>query len=214
MNEKNGIKNNEAPIVYVLSDSLGETAEFVARAAASQFNTEHIEVRRIPFINDKRHVDDIIEEASKYRSIISFTLVVPEIKEYLLKRAAERDILTVDILGPIIKGISTMLEREPKMEPGLLRKLDDQYFRKAEAIEFAVKYDDGKDYRGSPYADMVLIGVSRTSKTPVNMYLAHKRLKVVNFPLVPEMEPPQELFEMPKHKIIGLTISPKLLYEI
>jgi regulator of PEP synthase PpsR (kinase-PPPase family) len=89
-----------------------------------------------------------------------------------------------------------------------VHQLDDEYFRRVEAIEFAVKYDDGKDPRGLLRADVVLVGVSRTSKTPLSMFLAHKRLKAANVPLVPEVEPPEELFEVNPRKVIGLTISP------
>lgn len=95
-----------------------------------------------------------------------------------------------------------------------MRKLDDNYFRRVEAIEFAVKYDDGQDIRGARHADIVLIGVSRTSKTPLSMYLAHKKYKVANVPLVPEIEPPDELFDIPKNKLVGLVITPDKLNEI
>lgn len=89
--------------------------------------------------------------------------------------------------------------------------MDDEYFRKVEAIEFAVKYDDGRDPRGLLRADVVLIGVSRTSKTPLSMYLANKRFKVANVPLVPEVDPPEELYLVPRQKCIGLTINPEQL---
>jgi regulator of PEP synthase PpsR (kinase-PPPase family) len=106
------------------------------------------------------------------------------------------------------------LKVAPSNKPGLVRRLDEEYFRRVDAIEFAVKYDDGRDPRGLLRADVVLIGVSRTSKTPLSMYLANKRLKVANVPLVPEVEPPQELFELPRERIIGLTIRSEQLNEI
>jgi regulator of PEP synthase PpsR (kinase-PPPase family) len=98
--------------------------------------------------------------------------------------------------------------------PSLLHRLDEQYFRRVEAIEFAVKYDDGKEPRGLLHADVVLIGVSRTSKTPVSMYLANKRIKAANVPIVPEVEPPSELFRISSRKIIGLTVQPQSLLQI
>jgi len=208
------VDNGKAPVIYVISDSLGETAEFVGRAAASQFNSEHVEVRRIPFVSEKEHLEEIVEEAGRRKSIIAFTLVLPELKEHLVRLAEESNIPTVDVLGPMLEAISRVTNKPPKLEPGLLRKLDEHYFHKVEAIEFAVKYDDGKDPRGILRADVVLIGVSRTSKTPVCMYLAHKRIKAANVPLMPEVNPPEELFMIPKNRIVGLTISPELLYEI
>src|SRR5690606_32919433 len=118
------------------------------------------------------------------------------------------------IMGPTMEALSRVMPGEPRLEPGLVRRLDAQYFRRVEAIEFAVKYDDGKDPRGLALADLVLIGVSRTSKTPLSMYLAHKQIKVANVPLVPEIQPPEELFRLDRTKVVGLTISPNQLYEI
>jgi regulator of PEP synthase PpsR (kinase-PPPase family) len=100
------------------------------------------------------------------------------------------------------------------MEAGLIYRLDEQYFKRVDAVEFAVKYDDGKDPRGILKADVVVIGVSRTSKTPLSMYLAHKNYKVANVPLVPEIPPPQELFVISPKKIIGLTADPDKLNQI
>ena len=123
-------------------------------------------------------------------------------------------IRTVDIMGPMMEAFGHMYNAKPGMEPGLVRKLDEEYFRKIEAIEFAVKYDDGKDPRGILKADVVLIGVSRTSKTPLSMYLAHQRIKAANIPLVPEVEPSEELFNISKKKIVGLKINPEKLFGI
>lgn len=163
---------------------------------------------------DLNHVKDVVEEAASTNSVIVYTLVLEELKNYLVALAEEYGIPTVDILGPMINVLTKVSKHVPRMEPGLLRRSDDEYFRKVEAIEFAVKYDDGKDPRGLLYADVVLVGVSRTSKTPVSMYLAHKRVKTANVPLVPEVAPPEELFQIPPQKIIGLTINPHFLNEI
>ncbi len=141
-------------------------------------------------------------------------MVIEELKEYLLEKANEADIKTVDIMGPMMEAFESMYHAKPRMEPGLVRKLDEEYFRKVEAIEFAVKYDDGKDPRGILKADVVLIGVSRTSKTPLSMYLAHQRIKVANVPLVPEVEPSEELFNISNKKIVGLKINPDKLFGI
>ncbi len=193
---------------------MGETAEFVARAAVSQFNSGSFEVRRVPYMNDPEYLKEKIKEAAQYPSVIAYTLVLEDLKKKLIELAEEYKIPTVDILGPMIEALKKVSPTPPRMEPGLLRKLDEEYFRKVEALEFAVKYDDGKDPRGMLHADIVLIGVSRTSKTPVSMYLAHNRLKVANLPLVPEVAPPEELFQLPAWRVIGLTISPDLLYDI
>ncbi|MDA3130729.1 pyruvate, water dikinase regulatory protein [Aliibacillus thermotolerans] len=204
----------ERPIVYVVSDSVGETAELVVKAAASQFGEQEIEIRRIPYVEDEHTIDEVINLAKEMNAFIAFTLVIPEKNYYLRKKAEEAGVETVDIIGPMLNKMIRLTGLEPKYEPGLVYRLDEDYFRKVEAIEFAVKYDDGRDPRGITRADIVLIGVSRTSKTPLSQYLAHKRLKVANVPLVPEVDPPEELYRIPPEKCIGLRISPEKLNEI
>ncbi|ADH99852.1 pyruvate, water dikinase regulatory protein [Salisediminibacterium selenitireducens] len=197
--------------VYVLSDSVGETAELVARAAISQFDTDHVTTTRVPYVDDRTVVDEVIEKARATSGVIVFTIVLPEIRHYLLDEASQKDVPVYDILTPLLNILETKIDAPPKNETGLLYTLDEDYFKKVEAIEFAVKYDDGRDPRGVLRADVVLVGVSRTSKTPLSQYLAHKRLKVANVPLVPEVDPPEELFSIPADRVIGLKISPEKL---
>ncbi|MBO8128653.1 MAG: kinase/pyrophosphorylase [Peptococcaceae bacterium] len=204
----------QRPVIYIVSDSIGETAELVARAAASQFNHGHVEIRRVPYVTHPEEIPEIVEEASGYPSIIIFTLVLPGLKEALEEEAGRRGVPVVDIMGPVIKSLSQVLSYTPRLEPGLMRRVDEEYFRRVEAIEFAVKYDDGKDPRGIILADLVVLGVSRTGKTPLCMYLAHKRIKAANIPLVPEVMPPEELFQIEPYRIIGLTIDPEQLVTI
>lgn len=203
------------PIVFAVSDSIGETAELVIRAAMVQFNSEKVDIRRIPYVTDKEYVEDIIEEAKNTKNCaIICTIILPEVREYLINLAKHNNIPIVDLMGPMMNVFSEMIEIKPHLQPGLVHRIDEDYFKKMEAIEFAVQYDDGKDPRGLSRADVVLIGVSRTSKTPLAMFLAHKRLKVANLRLVPEIAPPEELFNLPPKTIVGLTISPEKLYEI
>ncbi|NBI07001.1 pyruvate, water dikinase regulatory protein [Senegalia massiliensis] len=201
-------------VTYVLSDSIGETAEEVAEAAISQFNSGNFEMRRFPYITEKEQVIEILEEAKEENSIILFTIVVEELRRFLIEKSHEYNIKAVDIMEPILNAIESVVAIKPKREPGLIRKLDENYFQKVAAVEFAVKYDDGKDARGIKKADIVLIGVSRTSKTPLSMYLAHKNMKVANIPLLPEVKAPKELYEINPKKIIGLTANPIKLNEI
>lgn len=201
-------------VVYVLSDSVGETGELLSRAALSQFDLRNNEVRRFPYITDKEHALEIIEEARSERSIIIFTIVIEELRDFILEKTREYKIPTVDLMTPALDAISEKLGMEPKRESGVIRKLDENYFNKIEAVEFAVKYDDGKDSRGIKEADIVLIGISRTSKTPLSMYLAHKNYKVANIPLVPEVEPPAELFKLNSKKVVGLVSRPQKINEI
>ena len=209
------IANEDSRVkVYVLSDALGETAEFVVRAAASQFLDTEMEIVRMPYINDRQYIRKIVADASEQRCIFAYTLVVDELRHEMVAAAAEYGVPTIDIMGPVLETMSQVANETPLKQAGLLRKLDEEYFRKVEAVEFAVKYDDGKDPRGITNAEIVLIGVSRTSKTPVCMYLAHKGIKAANVPLVPEVGVPEELFMLTPGRIVGLTINPNFLNEI
>lgn len=202
------------PGVYIVSDSIGETAEMVVRAAASQFNSGTMEIRRVPNISDSDTIDEVVHQAAAHHFLIAYTLVVDDLAEHLKEEAGKYGVVCVDILGPLIQAFRNISHIDPKREPGLLRKVDEMYYRRIEAVEFAVRYDDGKDPRGIELADIVLVGVSRTSKTPLSMYLAHKRIKVANVPLVPEVTPPEELFKAEKGKVIGLTIHHEQLNNI
>lgn len=200
--------------IYVLSDSIGETGEQVARAAVSQFNPERYEVRRFPYITEEDQIVEVFEEAKNERSIIIYTIVIEKLKNFIIEMGTVFNIPVVDLMTPALDALENVLEYEPKRESGLIRKLDEKYFKKVEAVEFAVKYDDGKDTRGIKKADIVLVGVSRTSKTPLSMYLAHKHFKVANVPLVPEVPAPEEIFAKDVKRVFGLIANPFKLNEI
>src|SRR5690625_3359759 len=205
---------SKVPNVYVLSDSVGETAELVIKAGLSQFNNGDYQIQRIPYVEDKDTIDEAIQLAKEKKALIGFTLVDPELRNYVNTQAEKWGIEAIDIMGPTLNAMEKVFEHKPKLEAGLVHKLDEDYFKRIEAIEFAVKYDDGRDTRGIARADIILIGVSRTSKTPLSQFLAHKRFKVANVPIVPEVDPPEELLEVEPGKCIGLRISPEKLYEI
>ncbi|MCD5406300.1 MAG: kinase/pyrophosphorylase [Desulfotomaculum sp.] len=198
-------------LVYVISDSIGETAERVIKAAVSQFDDINLEIKRVPYVNERGEIIDLVKKLAGSNCIIAYTMVVSELSDTLAQEAKRYNIPVIDIIGPILHTLTAVTGGIPKREPGLLRQLDEEYFRRVEAVEFAVKYDDGKDPRGIVQADLVILGVSRTSKTPLSMYLAHRQIKTANVPLVPEVAPPSELFEIPARKVIGLTIQPEQL---
>ncbi|WP_027725029.1 pyruvate, water dikinase regulatory protein [Tuberibacillus calidus] len=200
--------------IYVISDSVGETAELVIKAAVSQFKNVTVDVERFPYVNDIKSVEEIITAAKENQAMVVFTLVVPEIRETAVRLLETEGVPYVDIMGPVLTRMEDVFQSSPVYEPGLVHKLDEDYFKRVEAIEFAVKYDDGRDPRGILRADIVLIGVSRTSKTPLSQYLALKRLRVANVPIVPEVEPPEELFQVNPKKCFGLRISPEQLNHI
>ncbi|MFZ7130742.1 MAG: pyruvate, water dikinase regulatory protein [Eubacteriales bacterium] len=201
-------------IIYVVSDSLGETGELVAKSARIQFNSSISDIKRYPFVLEAEQIDEILEEASHHNAIVIFTMVNPDMRNYMQKAAKKLGIMAIDVLGPVMDALKELTHKNPLLEAGLNRRLDADYFKKVEAIEFAVKYDDGKDPRGVKKADVILIGVSRTSKTPLSMYLAHRNIRVANIPIVPEVESPKELFQISNTKIIGLTTDPEKLNNI
>jgi hypothetical protein len=202
------------PTVYILSDSVGETAELVVKAGLSQFNSGDFKISRVPYVENKETISDSLQVAKEQGAMIGFTLVDPELRNYLNEEAKKMGIQAIDIMGPTIEAMEKFFNKKPHLQPGLVHKLDEDYFKRVEAIEFAVKYDDGRDPRGIARADIVLIGVSRTSKTPLSQYLASKQIKVANVPIVPEVDPPEELFEVAREKCIGLRTTPEKLNEI
>jgi len=175
---------------------------------------EKFDIIRVPYVKNVEQVNKIVEEAKDNNAIICYTIVSPELREAVAQKALEKDVEVVDILGPVLTAIEKNSGLLPKNKPGLIHALDHEYFKRVAAVEFAIKYDDGKNPWGLLKADLVIIGVSRTSKTPLSMYLANKQLKVANVPLVPEIEPPEELFKVAPHKVIGLLIDPGKLNEI
>ena len=200
--------------IFAVSDSIGETAQQVAVAASSQFNGD-VEVKRIPYIKNLEEVEELIKEVKEYESaMIVSTIITVNVREYLTQKGIENNISVINILGPIINVTSAMLNKQPDYNPGAMWKTDEAYYKRIEAMEFAMQYDDSIDYRGLKNADVVLVGLSRTSKTPLCMYLANKGLKCINIPLVPEVEVPKELFQIDRNKIFGLTINPLQLIEI
>ncbi|MDW0112283.1 pyruvate, water dikinase regulatory protein [Sporosarcina saromensis] len=202
--------------LFIVSDSVGETADLVAKAAASQFrhDLEAVSIKRFSHVEDESQLREIAFLAKRQNAILIYTLVKSCMREKLKEECRANDLQCVDLLGPLLLEIGNLVNEKPYEEPGLVRQLDEDYFKKIEAIEFAVKYDDGRDPRGVLKADIVLVGVSRTSKTPLSQYLAHRGFKVANVPLVPEVEPPEELYQIDSAKCFGLVISPGVLNSI
>ncbi|MFC0211707.1 pyruvate, water dikinase regulatory protein [Paenibacillus chartarius] len=194
-------------LIYICSDSTGETADAVAQATLRQFPGVNAKIKRF---GQLRHEDDIrriMEEAAQTGGFVSYTLVQPELREMMKAESVRLGVRTVDLMGPMMQAFVETFGDAPKRQPGLLHEMDAEYFRRVEAIEFAVKYDDGRDARGMLSAQIVLVGISRTSKTPLSIFLAHKGIKVANLPIMPEVKPPAELFKIPAERIIGLTMD-------
>ncbi len=202
-------------MVYVISDSIGETGELIAKASVRQFDTKDFAIKRFPYTNTVEQVKPLLEDAAKHkRALVVYTNVDKDTRAYMKQKERELNLHMVDVMGPPMDEIQSILGYEPMRQPGLIRRLDENYFKKVEAIEFAVQYDDGKDPRGVVKADIVLVGVSRTSKTPLSMYLANKLYKVANVPLVPEVPVPKEVYQKDKRRLFGLIANSEKLYTI
>lgn len=199
--------------IYIISDSVGETGENVVKAVIKQFNEEFM-IKKFPYINLSRNVGFIIEKAKKDDAIVVFTTVVDDIRNSIIDNCEKLNVPYIDIMVSLIDGFKKFLNSEPKKRAGIIRKLDKEYFDKIKAIEFAVKYDDGKDTRGIKLADIVVLGISRTSKTPLCMVLANKMIKACNIPVVPEIELPKELYEINPKRIVVLKTSVDILRKI
>lgn len=195
--------------IYVVSDGTGLTAETVVSAAAGQFFGAIFDVRRRPLVRTLEQARNVINEAAETHGIIVYTLVVPELRRAVEEESARRGVPAVDIIGGLVMRLEEAFGLVPAGEPGLRgTQLDPAYFGRIDAIEFTVSHDDGQHPETLGDADVVLAGVSRTSKTPLSIFLAHYRgWKVANVPVVLGVEPPPELFRINQRKIIGLTIQ-------
>jgi regulator of PEP synthase PpsR (kinase-PPPase family) len=201
--------------IYILSDATGQSALHILRAALVQF--EQAKTKKVTVfhdINTRPALRKILERAKTAHTLIAFTFVRKEMRDYANEYCGKHNILHHDILGPLINNLSSYLELEPMETPSLLRKVDEKYFKRIEAIEFTLGHDDGRGAERLKEADIVIIGLSRTSKTPTSFYLAQEGYKVANIPIVPEIPLPEQLFEIDQHKIVCLNIDPEFLQKV
>jgi regulator of PEP synthase PpsR (kinase-PPPase family) len=200
--------------VVVISDATGDTAEKVVRAALLQFKDVECSVRLYSRVRLENEIEKILERAAELSALVVFTVVNTAERELLWKLCSQLNIEAVDLIGGLMNKLATYLGSQPSGVPGLLHTVGEDYYRRIEAVEFAVKNDDGAEPRNLPKADLVLVGISRTSKTPLSTYLAQKGLRVANVPLVLGVDPPTELDQVQPHKCYGLTIQADSLVRI
>jgi regulator of PEP synthase PpsR (kinase-PPPase family) len=205
---------SEPRSVFVLSDATGETAEKVVRAALLQFANVPVNLRMYTRVRLEAEMRSIIHRAKQTGALLVFTVVSTSHRELLRRLCDEENVDAVDLIGTLMTKLSSYLGAQPKGVPGLLHAIGDEYFRRVEAVEFTVRNDDGREPRNLPKADLILVGISRTSKTPLSTFLAQKGLKVANVPLVLGIEAPTELFQVDQEKVFGLTIKAESLLQI
>jgi regulator of PEP synthase PpsR (kinase-PPPase family) len=202
---------NKCVTIFVISDSAGETASKLAAASMAQYPTVEFSLIRRTFVKDQANLLKALEDAKEAEAMVLHTIIDSKLVEIANEFFEKHQLYHFDILTPPVTEIERLTGVAPSREAGALHHLNENYFKRIEAMEFAVKYDDGKDARGFLEADVLLLGVSRTSKTPLSLFLANKNLKVANLPLIPEAHLPKQLFEMDPKKIVGLTNDPNIL---
>lgn len=200
--------------IFVLSDSTGETATRVTRAALNQFESSGMGIQSFSRVRTPEDIDRVLAQAREHALVVVCTVVAPDQRAHIAARAAEWGVEIIDPVDPLIRRLAQLMDRTPEGRPGLGMNMDAEYFRRIEAVEFAVKHDDGQMPHGLKRADIVLVGLSRTSKTPVSTYLAQKGWKVANVPVVLGIPLPRELYEIPQNRVYGLTINVASLVRI
>ena len=200
--------------LHLLSDSTGETLEVIATACLAQF--EDVEVRRHlwPMVRSEGHLDRVLDDVERRPGLVLYTLVNNTLRRDLEQKTRRRGIHAVAALDPVAHALSVVLGREAVGRPGRQHALDAAYFARVDAIQFTIAHDDGIGSDNWEEADIVLAGVSRTSKTPTSIYLANRGYKVANIPLVPEAPPPPSLFALEHPLVVGLTTNPDRLVQI
>ncbi len=200
--------------LHLLSDSTGETLEMIAKAALAQFDDPDVTRHFWPMVRSRQHLDRIMEEFKANPGLVLFTLANPETRERLEERCRALGLPHVAALDTVTRALEDRLGQEAHARPGARHVMDKAYFDRVDAIQFTIAHDDGIGWANWEQADIVLAGVSRTSKTPTSIYLANRGFKVANIPLVVESPPPPLLFELRRPMVVGLTTAPRRLIEI
>ncbi len=203
-----------AQAIYLLSDATGETAEKMVMAALAQFRDKPVRLKRINNVLTKNLVYEALDEALSNRGLVVYTIVNRDLAQLVHDECEGLGLINIDLLTPLLMKVAQCVGLSPKETPGLLHGIDEAYFRRIEAIEFTVKHDDGQEPRNLHLADIVLVGISRTSKTPLSIYLAHRGWKVANVPLVKGIDLPSQLFDVDPKRIAALIIDPQRLVEV
>ena len=207
---------SSAPVeIHIISDSTGDTASRVARAAQAQFSSSPVSIVRHPRVTTVAGLQAVFAKLSgQARTTVFFTLIDRDLRQQATELCERHGLPACDLLGAPLEALQQASGDEAELVPGRPVALEMDYFKRVAAMEFAVKHDDGLSGEGLDEADIVIVGVSRTGKTPLSMYLGYLGYKTANTPLVPGVEPPAQLFRVDRSKIVGLTIDPERLQRI
>ena len=206
---------NEKYNVYLVSDSTGETLDRIFLSLKSQFANFDYEKKEFAFVRTENQIDKIIEECNNLKNpLILYTIVETKLAKYISNQSEKNNVPCFGILGNLILSFSKLLNQKAIHKPSAQHVLDDDYYKRIEAIQFTMAHDDGKKVDDLNSADVILLGVSRTSKTPTSIYLSNRGLKTINIPLVLEQNVPQDLYTNNKACIVGLVADPERLADI
>lgn len=200
--------------IYSVSDASGATAERVVRAALVQFDPTRVDITRYGGVRTRTRIREVVAEAADKGGFIVHTLVSEDLRNIMLREGRRLHVTTIDLMGPLLARLSDLLNTEPRAEPGDVQIFDSSYLRRIDAIDFTVRHDDGRNIFDLDRAEIVLAGVSRTSKTPLSIYLAYRGWKVANVPIVLGIEPPPQLFALPRHRVVCLNVNPERLAKL
>ena len=198
---------NPPPPIFIVSGGVGASGEQVVNTVLAQFPEITVPVVPVPNVRHPEQLEGIIAQAKELGGTIVHTMVDTQLRHRLIALAQERGVAAIDLMGPLLDRLTAVLEQPPLEKPGLYRQLHRPYFERIEAIEYALKHDDGQNREDWPAADVVLVGVSRTGKTPLSVYLSVLGWKVANLPIVPELPTPSELYQLEPSRVIGLTLD-------
>ncbi|MBC7076433.1 MAG: kinase/pyrophosphorylase [Syntrophomonadaceae bacterium] len=200
--------------IFAVSDSVGETAEKIAIASVLQFPVER-NITRFSRVTKEEQVLQILDKAVQEDAVIIYTIVKPKLWKFMDEKAKEKNVIAVNVMAPIIDIIQAKTRLQPAYISGLTHKMDDQYFNRMKAIEYTIEHDNGQNLDTIHEADLVILGLPQTSKTPLSMHLANLSIKVANYPITVDTEIPQEIMELKgKVPMVGLTIDMDTLLEL
>ncbi len=197
--------------VFAVSDATGITAERVVQAALTQFEDSAVAITRYGGVRSRERIREIVGEAAEAGGFIVHTLVESSLRYTMLNEGRGRNVATIDLMGPLLARLTDLLAKEPAAKPGTYQPFDAAYLSRIEAIRFAVQHDDGQRTHELHQAEVVLVGPSRTCKTPLSVYLAYRGWRVANVPIILNVEPPEELFALPKKRVVALIVEPDRL---
>ncbi|MEP0189367.1 MAG: pyruvate, water dikinase regulatory protein [Erythrobacter sp.] len=200
--------------LHLVSDSTGETLEMIAKASLAQFDDADVARHFWPMVRSLQHLDRIVPDLADNPGLVLFTLVNPDTRARLEEHCRHLGLPAVPVLDQVTAALEAQLGQEAHGRPGRQHLMDDDYFKRVDAIQFTIAHDDGIAHEDWEQADILLAGVSRSSKTPTSIYLANRGYKVANIPLVVESPPPKSLFGLRNPMIVGLTTAPERLVQI